>query len=597
MPIKLEWQDYILAALIIAVLAVEFPIYNSLKQLPSPIYGGDIYYHFGVINHIYYGGSPFMSSQFLNEYAHYPWFFHWLVAVTANVTGIDLLRAAILSPLVITVLAGIIGYVIGKRIFDKNFALLASLLLMTLQIPNAVASNFAMMVSFPLFSYFLFFGRNFLQRLFAGIFYGLTGLGHVGVFIGSSIMLVLLFLGKIIIRHFSLKEGKLRITSLSELGKDTSSNIKWVLPILLIGGLIAMLFWFPPLFVYKGETPNRWGAYVAAGEDIGVIDLIKFFNLINTSRWEMFVITALMVIGIIFLLIKRITSYSLPLLIFISMFIGYAHPVITLPLLGISLGTYGFGYMGIVSTALFAVTAVFFLHKSAKKNLLKYAVFGAFAIVVISNASASIKAYNEDQWVKAGREFPPVTRAMFETADFIKTNTDVNDVFVLPHEETGFAVNSITGRKVLIARRTHASPFVDVNQRVADTSVILYGKNENKIKELIKKYNVKYLYEDFYSERAKLDCLNAWDLLDNPNYGENSYNCLRVAPEYEHILKENGLEYKKTTARLDVASPVAPRFELLAIKPGVYSDYILKNTKVLKEAKIQNQTVVRLLKI
>ena len=37
--------------LIIIICFIQFSTLTNLKQIPGPIYGGDLYYHFGHINH------------------------------------------------------------------------------------------------------------------------------------------------------------------------------------------------------------------------------------------------------------------------------------------------------------------------------------------------------------------------------------------------------------------------------------------------------------------------------------------------------------------------------------------------------------------
>ena len=59
-------------------------------------------------------------------------------------------------------------------------------------------------------------------------------------------------------------------------------------------------------------------------------------------------------------------------------------------------------------------------------------------------------------------------------------------------------INAVSGRKVVLVRRTHASPYVDVDKRYADGLVMLYGENNMMRAELLEKYSVDYLYVDFY---------------------------------------------------------------------------------------------------
>jgi hypothetical protein len=176
---------------------------------------------------------------------------------------------------------------------------------------------------------------------------------------------------------------------------------------------------------------------------------------------------------------------------------------------------------------------------------------------------------SNDEWVQYGQSLDTQTQAFFNLADYISNNVNIdNSVFISPHGETAFALNAVTGAKVLHMRRTHANPFVDINKRIADTAVILYGNNSEVRKELIEKYNVKYLVMDDYSYMGMSNCYNNWDLFDLEENADSSYNCLRVSSlEYRDYLEENGLEVKEVNARLDPSQINVPKFDLLIIKP------------------------------
>jgi len=96
----------------------------SLRQIPGPIYGGDYYTHYGIINHIYNGNPPWTCPQYQNEYAFYPWLLHLSVALIGKISG-NLLESYIFYfPTLVVIASGIIVYLLGKEIFrDKVFPL------------------------------------------------------------------------------------------------------------------------------------------------------------------------------------------------------------------------------------------------------------------------------------------------------------------------------------------------------------------------------------------------------------------------------------------------------------------------------------------
>ncbi len=570
-----------LLILVLIISLIHIYLIKDFKTLNSPLYGGDIYYHFSEIQHVFYGGSIFKSSQFLDEYAHYPWFFYLLVAYSAKLIGISTLKATIFSPVFINLLGGIIVYLLGLKLFNENkiFSLLFSFFWMTNIIPAPVPSNFTFIVLVPLFVLITTFFREFKYSIISGIILGLIGLGHVSIFAGMLLFILIYTAHEIILNK-----------------KDFKDKLIFFLPIILIGILIALLFWAPYFLVYKGRTPNRWAEYVAGGEYISVKNIFDFvIDLVfNSNSILLFLLSILSLIALLVMFKRQKSKFSSILILSIATFLGFIHPIITLPLFNTSIGSYGFDYIKFFLKVILPLSGAYIIYKSISNNYLRYAFLFGLSILIISNGVNSFVNFKNDIWVKSALN-DDLKVKLHDFASIVINETDVNDVILTNHEETGFAINALTGRKVLIARRTHASPFVDVNQRDADAAVILYGNNITLIKKLINQYKIKYFYEDIYSESAKINCLNFWSTL-NSN-GELSYDCLRTNMTYLNYLEDNGISTSQVFARLDPASSVAPRFKLLAIKPTNYSDFILKNTKLINQMDNNGVVIARFYKI
>ncbi len=90
-----------------------------------------------------------------------------------------------------------------------------------------------------------------------------------------------------------------------------------------------------------------------------------------------------------------------------------------------------------------------------------------------------------------------IDRFHLDVKEWIEKNTDINDV-ILTSNEVGFALNGLTGRKGINFRRAHSGSYVDVDSRYLDAAIILYGNNSEDIKKLLKKYDVKYVYWEYY---------------------------------------------------------------------------------------------------
>ena len=125
------------------------------------------------------------------------------------------------------------------------------------------------------------------------------------------------------------------------------------------------------------------------------------------------------------------------------------------------------------------------------------------------------------------------------------SNTPKNSVF-LTNDESAFAVNALSGRKVVFSRRVHANYFVDVEKRYADGVVMLFGNNADTIKKLLKEYSVDYLFIDSMLFR----------------------NGIIINPKYEDYLRENGIIFAKGNARLDPSTALARSYPSLIIPPA-----------------------------
>jgi hypothetical protein len=91
-----------------------------------------------------------------------------------------------------------------------------------------------------------------------------------------------------------------------------------------------------------------------------------------------------------------------------------------------------------------------------------------------------------------------MSKVYISLQNYLLKNTNVNDV-ILSTKELSFAINAISGRKVLVNRWAQQNnPYMNLPQRDMDAAVILYGNDTKKKLELIKKYNISYLYWDYY---------------------------------------------------------------------------------------------------
>jgi hypothetical protein len=138
------------------------------------------------------------------------------------------------------------------------------------------------------------------------------------------------------------------------------------------------------------------------------------------------------------------------------------------------------------------------------------------------------------------------TEELHGLSNWITYNIRKNET-ILSNDESGFMLAVLSGRKVMLTRRTHASYYVDIDKRIAEAAVAMYGNNTEKSLDILKKYNVKYLYIDEH-------------LLNYP---------MRTRPEFSDYLEENNINFSLVYDRYDIAVPPerANMLNLLIIPP------------------------------
>jgi len=583
--LKKNWQISLFIIILLMFTIIIVNVLSGLNSLPGPMYGGDVYYHLGHINHIYNGGSIFKNSSYLEGFEYYPWLTHFFVALFAWIAGLSAFKATIYFQAVSFFLSGVVAYFLVQKTFkNKYIAVLGGLFWACMGLPASTPSSFAGRVMIPFSFLMLFFFRSTKQKIVAAIVLGLCGVQHVVTFLGGNIFLLIKYIYSFILSiYVKIKESKH-----NEENKDNISSTRSILKssilsilgyckeygfILMIAVPVAMLYWWAPFFIYHGKTLNPWQEYTGAGLlGVNFSFILSMFKTVffNFDSILSIIFSLLAIIGLYFCIrnIKN-NKMALSIIIFITGFIGGIHPLITKPLLGMSFGYYRFPIILDVSKFLFIITFVYVLYKAMKNKYYQYLILGIFLILIIFQFSATINYFHSNQWTQMGFEESEYSSALFNMADYVNENIDVNTVFISQHGETAFSMNALTGTKQVFFRRTHASAFQDYNQRAADAAVILYGNNSKTQEDLIKKYNLEYFYDDLYSAQQQQSCLGYWDMFNtSEGYADYSYSCIRTSTNYKEYLEENGLTVQIVNARMDVSDNNAPTFDLVIIKPG-----------------------------
>lgn len=598
-----RWGFYAAAVILVFVLLHGY-MFSEFKQIPGPRYGGDFYMHYGIVKHIYNGNMPWTCPQVLGEYAFYPWLFHLIVAVFGWITG-DLLKSYIFYvPVIITALCGVIVYFLGKELFeDIKYAVLLTLAWLGLRLyVGYIPSHFTPTITLPLFFYTVFKAyktKTFKWASIAGISFGLLNLSHASALPAGGFLLILLFIYSILKDRieigFNAQTSQWNIkTNTAKLSETIKEQTKIVAPILIIGLIIGLIYWGPILLIYRFQIKNPWNEftqpdYAVYGGEIALTVLKTYFfnidalsNIYSAHRFTASILTAA---GLILAIKERRNpSASFILTAFAAGFIGYFHYLVTTPLLHTSFVPGRFEtFMLNPAAFLLGIYAIYSLNqkiKSEKNRKTFYAAAATYFVIV--SAINYMNMYN-GTWTQVGRADPD--DKMQKIQEWVEKNTDKNAVFI-SHDELAFALNGLTGRKIVTERRTHYNPYVDMNERLADSAIILYGNNSEKTLELLKKYNISYLYWDIN-----------W-LYDQNNQGGFAYRePLLTLPKYADYLKEYGVNYTRTKTYLDPAwVENYPKYDMLAVVPATtdvfapWSKTLAKHLKVETEVTVQTQT-------
>lgn len=584
--IVFDTEDYIFIIILVIFSFLNFDIISQFKQLPGPIYGGDLYYHLGMMNHFRRGGSIFKNSQFLDEVPWAPFIYQLSVVVFSKLTGLDLISANLYSSFIFMILSFFVIYILSQKIFGDKMLSLIPVLFFALGFPVFKYSFVGqyLIIPFFLFSFLLALEKQTIKHyFFAGLCYGLIGINHTTGFMVVTVFVFVVLFYLYVIRFLVVclvagDDGSLRIKACVhsiEAKKYLIESWKKILVFLVVGFLLAQLYWFQPIFVFHLQTPNTISEYdqaeISRMDGYYTLNVIKsfFFNFDFSSSTNVYnsFVTLLMDVGIISLAAdkKREFKHNYLLLIVVAHILATLHYLFTVPLFGREffsrlMGPYLYTTIRPLFFCFGFISAINLLH--LQKHQKKVTV-ACIILILLSVTQILQQRWAEDKWFETGRSELP--SYLGDVSDWVKANTNVNDVFISTNE-ISFMLNGLTGNKVMNSRRAHSGMFVDVDRRWADSAVILYGNNSRLRSDLIKKYKIKYLYWQYN-----------WIQLDYMTNEEGKLVgwfdpfLIKDINNYEKYLKSNGVKYFKTKTWLDPANRFKEdikQFDVLFVLPS-----------------------------
>jgi len=479
----LKLSKILLIAVILFFITNLYFLINDFNQLPSPIYGGDTYHQLGHVQHLLSGGSWFEGYNILDESPGYLPLFPLYVAIFAKITGMQAMNALLYSSLLSAILALLIIYFFLKKIFENEYTpvILILLIIPVSRLLIVKYSIFTQLILMPLFYLFMYdFFKNDKKKYLLAVTYGLLGIAHPISFITASLLLVI----------FTVYFKKLNL-----------QELKPVIIVILIGVIIAQLYWFEPIFVHHIQSSENYLDWNNEDFSSTSLQFTYFKNIIKGAFFNFFsnlprtLLSLFSLAGLIILFFVKKNNYRLNFLYLfnLSAFLLLFHYFLTRPLLEMDLYPIRIYdmlfYFNIFLLTGLSLSTVINHIKKYQQHILTSSII----ILLIFSFNTFQDKKESDQWYTSAKNNLP--EKLTELQKFVLENTNVNDVFISANE-LSFMFNALTGRKVLNTRRAQNSPYVDMDERILASAIILYGNNDETRKNLIKKYNIKYLFWD-----------------------------------------------------------------------------------------------------
>lgn len=502
----------LLAAAILALFT--YGTVSRFQSLPSPLFGGDLYYQQGVVEHLLAGGNPLGSSSIPGGVPGYLPLYPALVAASAflfGLTAYDGLRyfavlLAFLTPLAWYLpFRKLTGSAWGGVIGSLTLVYAASAMNGMLALPIMKYTEFTFCLMVPLF-------LSALQSVYddprtanaglLGLFYALLTLSHTIVFIAATFLLAAVLAARTVL-------------VLKREGAPGLAVRRWIPQALVFAAVslpLLLLYWYQPLFVHRlhmpydrvhidfpdyGVSSVRTGFLVWSIKDL----FFNFADLHNGLRSILFLYSLYSLARNGGKLFRDPAVTSLGALwagSFLATFAFY----ITEPLLGMNfIPPYVYG---LTMPIAFVLPAVYFLSRNAAASRTLRSAPVLLALVIVLTALIAAR-YSSEQ--KSYRFFKnsaaPLPAGLATLAGHIKRTTSVNDVF-LSTKELGFMLNGLTGRKLVTNRWLHQNdPYLDLPARDLAAAVMLYGSDQSARLALLRQFGVKYLYWDFNWEATE----------------------------------------------------------------------------------------------
>jgi hypothetical protein len=572
---------------------------SDMKSVPSCIYGCDAYFESGVaLDTINNPGNTWQSSahDYENIVSSLPKTYFYLRYLFYKISPFgyyDAWKAVFMMSYVILAIGLIAWYIFFSKIF-KNKYLCVALTVLTIGISNIPLFKYSSIYMPLMPTYLILMIKLFEEKsLIKEIIWG--SLATIMIVILSNIHTMAFFISyfMIIFGYFffvlkTIHPKKLWV-HLKE--KIVIKKTMIIAAVIIISLLINMILgWWYYVLIVIGNNTN--GITYDVHPDLTVPS--NLFRMLGTNLSYIFfnfqdiitsIITVLTWISIIIflMLIKKEKEKTKEYIFWISsvLFVSVFGYLITVPLLHKNLSPiHGMAFL----TPIFqAILIGYLLEKLIHIKNLKirdiHITFISIVLIILltyGQISSLNNGFKSNFFQMGKSEMPPQYLALTE---WMKNNgQEPSKMIVLSTNELSFAVNSISGVKLIAGRQSHYFLFGDFQKNWMDSAIILYGNNSekrvnviNEYKDIAKSKNKElYLYWDYYWYNSE------WQVSGQSAY---PYDPLRFeyTPARESTLIQNQIRYMVVKDAIfepsAQSSPYAKKLTIIYLTPDNYYNF------------------------
>jgi len=476
----------LLLIVLAGVLVAQALLVAPLRRLPSELYGGDLYYQRGCVESILATGNPMATCSTCETRPGYLPAYGTLVALVARAGSLEAERAMLVMAVVFKLAAVLAFHRLFSRLAGPGPAVAAAALWYATH-PGLILryTTFAAEVVVPLFLLALWRLVEKPGALRAGILglaLGVAGYAHAVVYIGGVAI--------------TLLAGALR-TATAWRDPAVRRALPWALAAAALGVVLSLGYWYEPIFVHHGRTSlhyTEWNGGPTLSTLAARLSLARRFlaGQLDFASLAAGLASVLALAGVAWGVRRRREPRLASALIVAGACLAWVfHYFASELLLGVNFipeyaGSMLWGGARELWVAL-ALGGVVAWARSAGARSAATVALTAFAALLGIGATAERAAAPEI--VAARTPLAPVYR---ELRGWVQANTRPGDVF-LSSQALSFMLSALTGREVLVTRRAQNDAFADMDARVEDAALILYGRDSLLRSRGLERWKVRYL--------------------------------------------------------------------------------------------------------